>query len=649
MTILSASDILVEYGTNVILQSINFSINEGDRLGVVGVNGAGKSTLLRVIAGIVRPTAGTVYLSKGKTVAMLEQNAMLESEKTLFDEMADAFPLCRRTEEKLSQLHAALESWTGDVHDKAYERMIEDFTSLTETFRENGGYEYKSRIRSMLTRFGFPEGEQDKYIRTLSGGERTRLALVRLLLIEPDVLILDEPTNHLDIDTLYWLEEHLRNYPKTLILVSHDRYFLDKTATKILDIENKKAELYTGNYEKFAAKKAEQRKALEKKYDLQQKEIARIEAIIEQQRRFGQERNFITIASKRKQIEHMDKIDAPENAPGSIRLSFAEAAESGNDVLTVEHLQKSYGERPLLRDLSFLVKKRDHIVIMGPNGCGKSTLIKILGGQIPSDGGTFEFGTGVVAGYYDQEQQTLDEDCTVLEEVCRAHEKLTFTQIRTALAGFLFFAEDMEKKVSVLSGGERARLMLCKMILSKINLLILDEPTNHLDIASREALEDALLSFGGTIIAVSHDRYFMKKIASRIFDLSHGFTDYRGSFDEYLSFCEKRNRETTETEKTKAESETKLQYIENKKRIAEVRRYEKKLEHAEEEIDMLDLERHTLESEMENEAATDYIRLSEITTRLSEIKEKTDALFAEMEEAEAFLAANRSSSESCKI
>ncbi len=642
MTILSVSDIRLEYGTDIILQKINFSVNEGDRLGIVGVNGAGKSTLLRIIAGITEPSGGNIYIAKGKTVGMLEQNAMLESSETLTEEMANAFPECRRIEARLAALQKEIERNADPTHDDTYEHMISEFTALTEKFREIGGYEYKSRIRSMLTRFGFPESEQNKTIDTLSGGERTRLALVRLLLAEPDILILDEPTNHLDTDTLYWLEEHLRAYPKTLLLVSHDRYFLDRTATKILDIENTKASLYTGNYSAFAAQKLEARKRQQKMYDLQQKEIARIEGIIQTQIHFGQEHNYITIASKKKQIEHMEKVDAPENAPGHIRLAFAEAAESGNDVLEADGLAKSFGERKLFSDISFMVKKRDHIIIMGPNGCGKSTLIKILGGFTEADAGVIEYGTGVIVGYYDQEQRTLDENKTVLEELCDAHEKLTITQIRTALAGFLFFAEDIDKKVSVLSGGEKARLMLCKMILSKVNLLILDEPTNHLDIASREALENALLSFGGTIIAVSHDRYFMKKLATRIFDLSDGFYDYHGTFDEYLEFKENRRLAAQTVVKAESkESDGKIKYAEAKKLTAEIRKAEKRIEQSETKIEKLEEEKSALEKEMNTEAATNYIRLSEISEQLSAIEARIEEIFLDMEEAETFLAKNK--------
>ena len=364
------------------------------------------------------------------------------------------------------------------------------------------------------------------------------MALVRLLLSEPDILLLDEPTNHLDSDTLYWLEEHLRAYPHTVAVISHDRYFLDRVATKILDIEHTKATMYNGNYAAFTEKKAKNAEILEHHYKNQQREIARIEAFIAQQRRWNRERNIIAAESREKALARMKKTDAPQAAPKDIKLTFGEAGESGNDVLYAEHLAKSYGEKRIFSDISFTVKKNDRILILGPNGCGKSTLAKIIGGMLAQDAGTLEFGSNVVYGYYDQEQQSLDEKSTVLDEVVRAHEKLGAAEIRSALAAFLFFEEDISKLVCELSGGEKARLMLCKMMLSKINLLILDEPTNHLDINSREILEDAVLRFRGTVIAVSHDRYFAKKIATRIFDMSGGdFFDYRGGYDEYIMYA----------------------------------------------------------------------------------------------------------------
>ena len=634
MVLLSVSGVTVEYGTDVVLNNINFSINEGDRLGIVGVNGAGKSTLAKIIAGTFTPSSGSVYIAKDKTVSMLAQNAMLESENTVLAEMLDAFPEIVAAERRLGELSASIENHIGG------NEAIEKYATLTEDFRKMGGYEYRSRTKSTLARFGFGEDSLDKTINKLSGGERTRLALVKLLLREPDLLILDEPTNHLDMETLAWLEEHLRSYKKTLILISHDRYFLDRAANKILDIEHTEATIYNGNYSAYAAQKAEQRKALAKKHELQQKEISRIEAIIDQQRRWGQAHNFITIRSKQKQIEHLEKdsVSAPKNLPKNISLRFSEARESGSDVLFAENISKSYGERKILSDISFEVKKRDRIMIVGPNGCGKSTLVRILGGLDEDYSGVLRFGYNVIPGYYDQEQQTLDNDSTVLEEVCRAHDKLTMPVVRSALASFLFFAEDMDKKVSVLSGGERARLMLCKMILSQINLLILDEPTNHLDIGSREALEDALMQFSGTIIAVSHDRYFVRKLSSKIFDMTSGLRIFCGSYDEY---CEKKEQETVKStaitqEKTVAES--KQSYLDAKKNASDIRKNKSKIERCEAEIEKLEDEKSHLAKEAEGDASGDYVRLSEIYARTDEIDKLLESLYDDIDRAEKALA-----------
>ena len=447
--------------------------------------------------------------------------------------------------------------------------------------------------------------------------------------------MLDEPTNHLDTKTLEWLEEHLRAYPKTLIVVSHDRYFLDRVATKMLDIEHTEATLYPGNYSAFATQKAEARKTLERKYEHRQKEIARIEGIIAQQRRFGQEHNFVTIASKQKQIEHMEKVDAPKAAPKEIKMRVRSAGESGNEVIAAERLEKSFGAKNVLHDISFLVRRGDRVVIIGPNGCGKSTLIKIIDGQVEPDSGVCEFGANTVIGYYDQEQKSLDDDNTVLEELFSAHDKLTNTELRTALARFLFFAEDIGKKVGSLSGGERARLMLCKMILSRVNVLILDEPTNHLDIGSREALEDALLEFEGTIVAVSHDRYFINKISTRIFDMTNGFTDFKGGYGEYQIF--KQSRELSgEDEHPKEENESieKFKYINNKKLQSDIRRAASKMERSERKIGELEQKKSELEAEAAGSAATDYVRLSEIAEETARIDAELETLYNDYAEAE---------------
>ncbi len=632
MIALSVNDISLEYGTDVILDKINFSINEGDRLGIVGVNGTGKSTLLKIICGLQNATDGNVFVGKGKTVAMLEQNAMLFSDSTVFEEMLHAFPEQLRLEKRLAELE-------NDVA-KGNDKVIAEFTSLTERFRDIGGYEFRGRIRSMLARFGFPENMHGVSVGSLSGGERTRLSLVRLLLIEPDILILDEPTNHLDTDTLEWLENHLRSYPKTLVIVSHDRYFLDVVATKMLEIEHKRAKLYNGNYSAFAEKKAAERKALEHKYAEQQKEIARQEAYIEQQRRWNRERNIVAAESREKALARMEKIDAPKAAPKNIRLSFGYSGESGNDVIMAEGLTASYEEKQIFSNISFLVKKNDRVLIIGPNGCGKSTLLKILGGKKAQDAGEFYLGSAVEPAYYDQEIQNLTETNTVLEEIMNSREDLTYTITRNALASFLFFAEDIEKTVSVLSGGERARLALCKIILNKVNLLILDEPTNHLDIGSREALEEALLAFDGTIVAVSHDRYFIKKLATRIFDMSNnGFYDWHDGYDAYLAYKARQKEAISDAQASapKAETENKTKYLENKKLQSEIRKNERIIEKAENEINKLDEEKHTLEEEASTSAATNYVRLSEISARINAIDERTEELFMALEEAENFL------------
>ena len=632
MIALSVNDISLEYGTDVILEKINFSINEGDRLGIVGVNGAGKSTLLKIICGNITPSGGEVYIGKGKSVAMLEQNAMLFSESSVFDEMLHAFPEQLRLEKRLAELEAEI------AH--GGEKAIAEFSALSERFRDIGGYEFRGRIKSMLARFGFPEAMHSTCVGNLSGGERTRLSLVRLLLVEPDILILDEPTNHLDTDTLEWLENHLRSYPKTLIIVSHDRYFLDVVATKMLEIEHQRAEIYAGNYSAFAEKKAAARRALEHQYAEQQKEIARQQAYIEQQRRWNRERNIIAAESREKALARMQKIAAPKAAPKNIRLSFGYSGESGNDVLIADRLAASYGEKKIFEDISFLIKKNDRVLIVGPNGCGKSTLLKIIGEKKLPESGELYFGSNVEPAYYDQEIQNLTETNTVLDEMMDSHEGLTYTQVRTALANFLFFAEDMEKTVSVLSGGERARLALCKIILAKVNLLILDEPTNHLDIGSREALEEALLAFDGTIIAVSHDRYFIKKLATRIFDMGGGFTDWKDDYASYQSYKAKQKEEAAAVAVSapKVETQSKTKYLENKKLQADIRKNERIIEKAEAEINKLDEEKAMLEEEAAGEAATNYVRLSEISARIAEIDERTEELFLAMMEAEEFLA-----------
>lgn len=625
MTAISLSDVSLEFGTDVILDRVSFSLNEGDKLGIVGVNGAGKSTLFKIITGEYSATSGSVYISKDKTVGMLEQNTGLESDKNILDSMLDSFASLIADEKRLEELGSKLDS--GD------ENIIAQYTSLADRFKRVGGYEFRSRCKGILKNLGFDERFWDLEISSLSGGQKTRLALAKQLIASPDILMLDEPTNHLDIETLAWLEDFLSLYKGTLLVVSHDRWFLDKVTNRTLEIENTHATLYNGNYTRYVELKAENREILEHQYKNQQKEIARIEAYIEQQRRWNRERNIIAAESRQKALDRMVKIERPEDLPDKIRLTFTKSGESGNDVLTVRSLSKGFPNKPLFSDLSFLVKKHDRLFISGPNGSGKSTLIKIIADKLSPDAGEFELGYNVTVGYYDQENQNLDPENTVLDELWNCYDNLTQTEIRSALALFLFKGDDIEKKVSVLSGGEKARLTLCKLILSRMNLLILDEPTNHLDINSREALENALSEFDGTVIAVSHDRYFISKLATRVLDLGEKpALDFKGGYEDYKTF-KARNAQSSVSERRDNNTDAKEQYLRSKEQAAADRKLRSRKKKNAEETKKLEAELETvIEAQNDTEKQSDYVHMNELFERQQQIEEKLMELYEEAEE-----------------
>ncbi len=631
MIILSCKDVSLEFGDKTILSNITFGIGENERVGIVGVNGAGKSSLIKIISGKYSPSSGSVFVSGNKRLAVLEQNAALESENTLIGEMLLTFPELMRDEERLNELNARLSDGDPDV--------ISSYTTLEESFRSRGGYEFRSRCRGILINMGFDESMHEMLISSLSGGQKTRLALARLLVMNPDILILDEPTNHLDEQTLTKLESQLANYRGTLLVISHDRYFLDKITTSILDIENTKAELYPGNYTRFVKLKEERLEALERAYKNQQREIARIEAYIEQQRRWNRERNIIAAESRQKALDRMVKIDRPENAPGAISMRFSSAPDSANDVLFAERLEKSYGDKCLFKNLSFDVKKGDRFFISGANGCGKSTLIKILVGKEDFTG-YFEFGYNVKIGYYDQENQNLSPEKTVLDELWDSYESLTQTEIRNALALFMFRGDDVFKSVNDLSGGERARLTMAKLILSKVNLLILDEPTNHLDISSRHALENALEQFDGTIIAVSHDRYFVKRLATRILDLGEDDKKvFNGNYEEYKSYRDaKAERMQTDTRKQGAAPQSvarvsagKEQFLAAKEQAAQARKLEKRKKFVAEEIIRIEKELEEISARLSGDEASDYVIAAKLCERQTSLEESLLALYEENE------------------
>lgn len=651
MIALSASGLSYRIGVRDILDNISFSVEEGDHLGVVGVNGSGKSTLLKLLTGEYAPDSGGVVIGKNKSIGMLHQDdafrilsdpgSVSAIDETVLGQMYAIFPELCRMEDRLAELQKLLDDGGSEAE---MERYAREFSTLNNRFIADGGLYYKSRCQSLLQKLGFGEEYRKLPVSSLSGGQRTRLALARLLSREPDILLLDEPTNHLDMDTMTWLEEHLSSYKKTLLVISHDRYFLDRVTNRTLEVEHTHAKLYKCSYTQFVEEKAKWRREQEKRYEDQQKEIARQEAYIAQQRAWNRERNIIAAESREKALARMEKIEKPSALPKNIHFTLQNSGESGNDVLSVSRLTMGFGTNILFRDLSFLIKKHDRVFLTGPNGCGKSTLIKLLLGQLEPLAGEITFGYNVTLGYYDQENQNLSDENTVMDELWNAYPTLTQTEIRNTLAMFRFVGEDVEKEVRILSGGERARLTLAKLILSKMNLLILDEPTNHLDVGSREALEDALAQFDGTIIAVSHDRYFTRKLATRFIDLAAGPgkpQDFHGSWDEYIALGGKPGEESDAARQEKATEilTQKEEYLRRKQETARIRQMERRREAVAREIAALEKEICEIDDELFGEAATDYQKAGELSDRKITAEDRLMQLYEEEEELNRVLAA----------
>ena len=648
MIAVNVSELTLRFGVTSVLEKVSFSLEENDKLGIIGSNGSGKTSLLKLITGEYDATEGEVYISKGKTVGVLSQYGAFDDAEggTAIEHMIAAFPELLAMEQRLFELEGLL----GDVSDAKHDSYTTEYTELHAKFIAEGGMEFRSRSRSVLSKLGFDNDAIDRDVRFLSGGQRTRLALAVELAREPDILMLDEPTNHLDIETLGWLENYLIQYKKCVMVISHDRYFLDRVTNKTLAIEHHKAKLYNGNYTRSMEQRRIDREIYEKHYREQQKEIAHHEAYIAQQKRWNRERNIIAAESRQKLLDKMEKLEAPESDERAIRLKFTSAIASGNDVMYVKGLSMVFGQKKLFSSLDFLVKRNDRLFISGPNGCGKSTLIKLMMQRLAPTAGKIEMGYNVEIGYYDQENQNLDEKKTVLDELWDAYPTLPEQKIRSTLAWFKFFGEDVYKTVSVLSGGERARLTLSKLILSHMNLLILDEPTNHLDIDSKEALEEALEAFDGTIIAVSHDRYFIEKLATRIIRLKpDGYADgdmfdyavvNKGrAYTEFSEFVSARiariaqgGGATAANAGVTSSSESKEQYLKNKQELAEARKAARRLERLREEMAKLEAELETVEAKMSSDqAATDYKLLSELDLRKNEIEERLMEIYEEIE------------------
>ncbi len=531
MIVMSGKDIGKSYGTDVIIEDVSFGVEKGDRIGIVGPNGSGKTTLLNIIGNVLEPSSGSVYIRNDVSVGYLRQNENFFSEGTVIEEAQKSFEHFFAMEKQIENLQMKI----ADHESPTFERDLTQYTELIEEYEKKGGYTYKSELSAVLRAMGFDEEAQQKKIGVLSGGENTRLALSCMLLKKPDILMLDEPTNHLDLRMLAWLENFLKSYNGTVLVVSHDRYFLDRIVNKIFDMSGGVLNVYTGNYTEFLTKKAERLEVMRREYENQQAEIARQEEIIRRFKQHGTEHLAKRAKSREKRLAHMELVERPEYAQTKMKLNFKTNYNSGSEVIVGENLSKSFGEKKLFHDVTLTVRKGERICIIGDNGIGKTTLLKILMEQEPSDSGYLKIGYNVDFGYYDQRQQLVDDNETVLGEMKNAYHLYSDTEMRSLLGRFLFFGDDVFKKVGDISGGEKAKLSLLKLMLSGANTLVLDEPTNHLDIDSREVVEETLLEFGGTLVIVSHDRYLLEKIPDRILELTEdGIVEYKGNFDYYL-------------------------------------------------------------------------------------------------------------------
>lgn len=620
--ILSCQNISKAFNEESILCNVSFHLEDYEKAAIVGINGAGKTTLLRILVGELPPDNGVVSLSKGKTLGYLAQNQDVNSTKTLYEELLSAKEDLIAMEEKIRQMEISMKQLTGPGLDS----LMEAYSRLTHSFEISGGYSYKSEIIGVLKGLGFGEEDFSKQISILSGGQKTRVALGRLLLLKPDLIILDEPTNHLDLNSIAWLETYLLNYKGAVLIVSHDRYFLDKITGKIVELDQTKATVFSGNYSDYAVKKEQMRAIAMNAYLKQQQEIKHQEAVIERLRSYNREKFFKRAQSREKQLSKMEVLEKPSQAATDIHMTLTPRCTSGNDVLHIEGLSKAFGRHSLFSNLSMDLKRGEHVAIIGDNGTGKTTILKIINNLLDADAGTITLGTNVHIGYYDQEHHVLHIEKTLFDEISDAYPYLNNTEIRNTLAAFLFTGDDVYKRIGDLSGGERGRVSLAKLMLSESNFLILDEPTNHLDITSKEILEDALNSYEGTVLYVSHDRYFINRTADRILDLCNGkLTGYLGNYDYYM---EKKQELTSispiagssSAGRTEEISESKLDWKTKKEQQAQERKKENAIKKCEDAIERLEGELAEIEETMAKpEIATDAAKLQELTIRQQEL------------------------------
>ncbi len=632
--ILACQNIEKSFDGELLLQDVNFHIEEREKAALIGINGAGKTTLLRIIMGELPADNGQVILSRGKTIGYLAQHQEIDTNLSIYGSLLEMKQHILDIEQNMRALEKEMKHASGEELSK----IMESYSRLTQKFEQENGYACKSEIIGVLKGLGFEEKDFDKMVSTLSGGQKTRVALGRLLLSSPDIILLDEPTNHLDMDSIAWLETYLLNYPGAVFIVSHDRYFLDKVVTKIVELDNTKATVFTGNYSAYSEKKAQLRKAAYQAYLNQQQEIKHQEEVIAKLRQFNREKSIRRAESREKMLEKMEVLEKPTEVDAAMRISLKPRITSGNDVLMVEHLSKSFPSLPLFQDLNFTIKRGEKVAIIGNNGTGKTTILKILNRLLPADEGSFRLGSKVHIGYYDQEHHVLHMEKTVFEEISDEYPKLTNTEIRNLLAAFLFTGDDVFKPISALSGGERGRVSLAKLMLSEANFLILDEPTNHLDIISKEILEDALKSYEGTVLYVSHDRYFINRTATRILELTNQkLVNYIGNYDYYL---EKKEELTSvyapqfqEEKPLEKMSSTKQDWQQKKEEQARIRKRENELKKTEKAIEELETRDKEIDEELAKpEVATDPSKCIPLSAEKGEIAEKLEELYEKWEE-----------------
>lgn len=640
MAILTVNNIKKMFGTDVIIQDITFEVQKGDRIGLVGINGSGKTTLFKVLNGEYTADEGTFTPARETSIGYMEQHVCRDMEKPAFDEVMTVFAPLLKMEAEIEVLTTKISEMPENLNE-----LIEKQAELNDRFIADGGLTCRNRAKSTLIGLGFAPEQIYAPIGVLSGGQKAKIQLAKMLLGESNLLLLDEPTNHLDIPSVEWLEDFLKNYNGSYIVISHDRYFLDAVTNRTFEIENTHLTEYKGNYTKYLQLKEENRLAMQRVYDNTQREIKRIEGIIEQQKRFNQERNYVTIASKQKSIDRLQAaLEKPEDDPDTIKFQFKASQRGGNDVLEAEELALSFGDHRLFKNVNLDIKRGEKVFLIGPNGCGKTSLLKVLLHIYKQTFGDFRFGANIDIGYYDQAQGNLDESKTVIDEIWDLHPYMTQTQVRSALAVFLFKGEDVYKPVKGLSGGERARVLLLKLMLSKENLLILDEPTNHLDIGSCEALENALLGYDGTLFVVSHDRYLINKLADKIYYLTpSGTTLYLGNYDAYLEARQKQEaaKAAAEAENENAVPKANTVYKQKKERASEIRKRRAALSKCEREIEAAEAEIDTLNGQLSNpETASDYEKMMEITNKITEQKALADSLMNDWTELTLWLEEN---------